>query len=425
MTDPIGIGAPPPPTPPHPVAAPAATAAATPPAVELLTPLAVLPTNAASFVATVIGRGPDGELMLQSAYGKITVKSPRPLPTGTRLILRVETRSPPSLAILSMTTEDAQDDAPMQIALGTTLEATMLAPNPDATEIAAGTRLLVRLVAPFLAADAGAALTGEVAVGSAGETLIETPIGTLSLDGTLSLPPGSAVALIELGAVTAAPDVQAATPSQAGGWPALDAILAALDRTTPVLAAALRAQLAPETPAALAGTIMFLMGALYGDRWPDERVARALSAAGADKLRLKLGQDIAELTRLSHDPATGSWRVMVLPFLGEAGVRPLRLYLRRDGAGGDGTDVGARFVVETELSRLGAIQLDGKLRHTRLDLVLRSRQPLVEPLRQEVEALFRRVSASNGLQGDIVFATVRSFAVSPLATQRRHVTIEA
>ncbi len=76
---------------------------------------------------------------------------------------------------------------------------------------------------------------------------------------------------------------------------------------------------------------------------------------------------------------------MVLPFLADAGVQPLRLYLRRGGSAAGGTDEDTRFVIETEMSRLGAFQFDGMVRGKRLDLVLRSHAPLAPELRQEAE----------------------------------------
>jgi hypothetical protein len=282
---------------------------------------------------------------------------------------------------------------------------------------------MLRILAPFLAADPET-LSGQIVAGSAGETLVETPIGTLALDRPLALAPGTAIALARLGALPSAA-AGATPPSQAGGWPALDQALAALDKAAPGLAAELRAALAPGTPAALAGTLLFLMGALYRGRWPGAAIEKALTDAGANALRLRLGEDVAELARLSTDRSTDPWRVMVLPLLADAGVQPLRLYLRRGGSQQDGAEGDARFILEAEMSRLGALQLDGMVRGKRLDLVLRSHAPLAPELRQEAEALFHRVSDANGLHGDIVFATAALFAVAPLAGLQRHVEVRA
>ena len=196
-----------------------------------------------------------------------------------------------------------------------------------------------------------------------------------------------------------------------------------LDKEAPLLAQQLRGTLSPDTAPALAGTLLFLIGALYRGKWPGDAVGRALSAAGQDRLRAKLGEDFAELGRLGKDEATGEWQVLTVPLMSGAAVEPLRLYLRRRGAAAETPGDGARFVLEAELSHFGAVQLDGMVRGSRLDLVLRSHAPLPPDLRAEAASVFRRASAAQGFQGDIVFATAATFAVAPLAGLRRPVEL--
>ncbi len=73
-------------------------------------------------------------------------------------------------------------------------------------------------------------------------------------------------------------------------------------------------------------------------------------------------------------------------------------------------------MIDAELSRLGAVQLDGLMRGARLDLVLRSHAPIPPELREEARAIFHRASEAHGLNGDLVFATASRFAVEPMAT---------
>jgi hypothetical protein len=100
-------------------------------------------------------------------------------------------------------------------------------------------------------------------------------------------------------------------------------------------------------------------------------------------------------------------------------VQMLTIYLphERDGAGGDaGERDASRFAVEVELSRLGALQLDGLVRPKRLDLVLRSRRALPIALRQELAAGFRDSLAASGFAGEMAFAVSARF---PIGTARR------
>ncbi len=199
-----------------------------------------------------------------------------------------------------------------------------------------------------------------------------------------------------------APSSSLLPPTQASGWPTLDQALAVLDKSAPDLAQQLRAELSPASAQELAGTLLFLLGALYGGRWPGDKVDRALAGAGQDRLKARLGDDLDALGRLRGDAATGDWRVMVLPLLAGASVQPLRLYLRRRGAATSPED-GTRFVIEAELSHLGTLQLDGLVRGQRLDLVLRSHAPLDDSLRRDTGDIFHRACAAAGYHGDIMF----------------------
>ncbi len=413
-------------------------------------PVPTLPST--NFTATVIERSAAGALVLSSAYGALALKTALPLAPGTKVELRVVATNPPTVTLQAAAPEAEEIEPPLQLDLGTTVTATVVAAAPGSDALPAGTRLELR-VAPTPAATSQATpssasptrpsgpaqpaalplppdapdetvRTGTIATGPAGETVIETDFGTLTLDQRLTLPAGSVIAFLKLGAVMPETADPALPSSQASGLPALDQALAALDKAAPALAQQLHATLAPATAPALAGTLLFLMGALYRGAWPSEAVNRALTAAGHDKLRQKLGTDMNDLGRLSKDRATGDWQVLTLPLMMGAVVEPLRLYVRRDDDTPEAGDDGTRFVLEAELSRLGALQLDGLVRQKRLDVVLRSHAPLPPALRAEAASVFRSASAAHGFSGEIAFATVAQFSVAPLATMRQPVQIK-
>lgn len=420
MSDPLGIARPLGPGATLIQTALAAAAAAAPHA-ELLGPAPALPL-ATSFMATVIERGPEGALMLRSAYGTLALKTPQPLAPGTRVELRVAPGTPPTVSIQAAAAPEAEEEPapPLTVEPGTTVMATVVAAPPGDDAMPVGTRLLLR-VAATASAPGEATQSGTIATGAAGETVIDSAIGVLTLDRRLAVPAGLQIAFTRLGMT--APEPADAAPAHASGFPALDQALAVLDKAAPALAQQMRSTLAPGTAPALAGTLLFLLGALYRGAWPGEAVDHALTAAGQDRLRQKLGADVAELGRLSTDESTGEWQVLTVPLLSGAAVEPLRLYVRRRGAAPDTPEDGARFVLEAELSRLGAMQLDGMVRGRRLDVVLRTHTPLPPDLRAEAAGVFRSSSAAHGLAGDIVFATAATFTIAPLAGLRRPVEV--
>lgn len=372
----------------------------------------------ASFTGTIASPPPDQaqKTLVETPLGTLSLDKRLALPAGTVLdFTRLATLSP---------------SAPDQLASATVVAARLLSPVQGGAlpALPAGSRLELRvqpLPPPLPGAPAPAApdLTGTVVTTTAGETLVETPIGMLALERRLALPTGTLLSLQRLAA--APPDQPTDLPlAQRTTWPALEETLATLDRAMPELAQRLRNDLSPASGQQLAGTLLFLMSALNNGTWPGMKAAAALEGAGRRDLKLKLDGDVAELRQLAT-PQSGDWRVYVLPLLDGSVVRPVRFYLRRRSAEAASEDQGTRFVVEVEMSRLGALQLDGLVRPQRLDLVLRSHRPVAPELRQEIAELFRSVTAASGLAGDISFATASRFAVAPLQAMRARIGVTA
>jgi hypothetical protein len=465
-----------------------------------------------TFTATVLGRGENGTLLLQTDQGTLSLKTPLTLPPGSSVALRLPAGAPGVVTLLHIdasatgspgpaataagagraaaapeTASPAPAPAPAEVAIGTVLKGTVLGPPQNSTAeplppgtaptlrlgvvpaapvgsgdgtaepLPPGTALTLRLgvvpAAPVGSGDGtakplppGTALTlrlgvvpaapvgsgdgtalpvlpATIVASTSSETIITTALGTIALDQKLALAPGSTIELQPLATLPPAPASE--NPRAAGhGWPALDQTLAVLDRVAPDLAARLRSDLTPASGAKLAGTLLFLMGALGSGAWPGDKVGEALERGGHGDLRLKLAGDTAELRHLADQPS-GDWRVFVLPLLDGNTAHPLRLYLRRNGGGNTRPEDGTRFVLDVEMSRLGALQLDGLVQQKRLDVVLRSHRAIAPELRQEITDVFRDATSAAGLSGDIVFTTASRFAVAPLAALHGHVAVDA
>lgn len=213
-------------------------------------------------------------------------------------------------------------------------------------------------------------------------------------------------------------------------WPALTAALFALQDTAGSsapdnLSAAListgnpLAQALPQPGPGLANGLLFLIAALRGgdlSRWLGDGPLRALERAGGGDLLKQLQGEFQQLGRLAQDVGD-HWRLFALPILGDDGVRPIRLFLRRHDAAEDMAEEPARFVVELELSHLGELQLDGLARHGQLDMILRSRTALADPLRSELDTLFRRNLAALGCSGELAFQTGENWHFLPIVLE--------
>jgi hypothetical protein len=255
---------------------------------------------------------------------------------------------------------------------------------------------------------------------AAAATVIATPLGTLAVTAPLALPAGTLLLLVPQedapSLVTPALD----RPTRLDkGWPALEATLATLGQAAPELAAHLRTDFSAQSGERLAAGLMFLVAALQSGparAWPGDAVEHALALGGRSDLKLRLGEEFAEIRGIADNPATGAWQVFLLPLIEGAAVRPVRLYLKRRGERGRraASEDNARFILEFELTRLGMLQLDGFVRPQRFDLVLRSHAALDAPLRAGVERIFYQRVGAAGLAGTIDFATASRFDVAPL-----------
>jgi hypothetical protein len=324
-------------------------------------------------------------------------------------------------------------------ATGATPPLASIAGAPVATTATPPTRFVAVPVAPATSGGAPTpapitpVILGTIGQTSGAVTLLETPAGLLSLEQHLDLAPGTLVNLQRLdvpaGAAPPSPSAQAlASPALGSGWPALDDTLKTLDRVAPGLASQMRADLTPTTAPRLAATLLFFVGVLKGAAdWPPDSVNAALTTAGRGDLRTRLQKDVSEMRRVSADGTKTDWRVLTLPVLDENAVQPVRLYVRRDTDGQTSQqrdERGSRFVLDLDMSRLGALQLDGLVRKGRFDLVLRSHEPMAADVKTDMASIFRNSLAASGFTGDIAFVTTARFPVAPLEELRPHLGIK-
>ena len=263
----------------------------------------------------------------------------------------------------------------------------------------------------------------------AGNAVLHSPLGAIVLQGALSLPLGTELAV----AVEPVLPLPGALPfsgtlslpqlllSVARGWPSLaDAIgllrqnagdpdtlatLARLPQAGPKLAAGLVSAM----QAIRAGDAEALLGALVA--------ARSGGAARDDVVR-KVRQEFAQVATLAQERPGIDWRCCFIPILDDGTVRQINLFYRRDRRkdrkDAKGEKAGTRFVVEVDMSKMGPFQFDGLVREKQFDLMVRSRIALPQKFRHDITELFHEALAIGDYRGGLVFQKVKEFPVSPL-----------
>jgi hypothetical protein len=261
--------------------------------------------------------------------------------------------------------------------------------------------------------------TGRVsATTHAGYPVLQTPLGTMTLEVRTTLPVGTRMVLEAASsglplALAAEPPASLPRPANlAHGWPSLSEAIEILDQSaapgspTP----SQTGEFIPHPGPKLTASILFFLSALgKGDigRWLGERALATLKRAGQDSLLQRIVQDFGQLARFTETPS-GDWRVALIPLWDGQQVQPLRFFHRRGRGHGDHGDAEAgdeatRFILDVELSRVGDMQFDGFVRTRQFDLILRTREPLSVPMREDISRIFHDANETAGYAGEIVF----------------------
>jgi hypothetical protein len=282
-----------------------------------------------------------------------------------------------------------------------------------------------------------------------GQAILATPEGLVALDRPIEGPVGTRLLLLPIPQAPAAPEPH---PGPVQIFNALLETAALLDGKRTALAApaslALPTSAAPAatTPAAaqtappallnptqtndilaqnlprvgshLAAGLASFIRARLSDKpvtWPSAELRQALQSAGRPELVSKLEQGFAELARAAPSTSQdGQWKTIVLPLLDEQALHQARLAIRRDPGKGDqpkdGKPASVHFLLDVELSRMGAMQLDGLVRGKRFDLMLRTHKPLDSAMQNEIQRLFAEAKSVTGITGEIYFQVAAVFA---------------
>ena len=298
----------------------------------------------------------------------------------------------------------------------------------------------------------GATITATV-VGStaAGQPLLQTSFGLVTIPGAQGLPTGTGVTLglspSALGnaeatarAALGLPPGNATGTAAAGGqpaslgraWPALNEAFVQLSQTNPALAQTLLQTAIPQPGPQLAGALLFFMAALRGGdvrSWMGDQTARALGGRdGRSPLLSRLSDDMGQMTRTGTDAAGNEWRGFYIPLFDGRDLQQIRLFMRdptEEGDGGAEGGSGHRFLIDLDLSKLGALQLAGLARTERLDLIVRTHRALPRDIKAEIVRLFEETAERVGLKGQVSFQATPHFPPLPFVEHNEIIEVHS
>ena len=285
-----------------------------------------------------------------------------------------------------------------------------------------------------------------LALTAEGEPVLQTPLGLVQVNGAQPLPAGSQLTLALLSSTPPEALLAPGTTEQlAAAWPALQQLISTLETLAPGDAQHFTQALEPspssdpaaETPnapflsassflmpqAAGGGLAGFIAALSTGDirNLLGPRVTRMLQETGHSDLLQKADTEFANARQAFFNAPPQQWQALLVPLWADGEMRPLRIFVKRerDEKRGKSTrePTDTRFVVETEFSQLGPLQLDGFLKKresTQFDLIVRTAQPLPADARSDILAIYDSAGQAAGFKGMLMFQETPEFPVRPL-----------
>ncbi len=301
-------------------------------------------------------------------------------------------------------------------------------PLPAASAVAAADVLTIHGAVTNAALStnpANAAANANAAGATPGSTQVQTPLGVVSLPTAQPLPANTPLTLEILGTFSdragrePIPGLvrQQTLHAFSKTWPALRQAIDTLRQAEAETVLQTFGQAIPRLGPTLANGILFFIAALRTGSvrgWLGDGAAAALESAGRGDLLTQLGNDFALLGRIAGEHQESGWQTMLIPVYDGDKLHQIRMFMRKHGR--DNSDDGeteSRFVIETELSRLGLIQLDGLINKTQFDLVVRSRKDLPKQIQTDIKTIFLDALVTAELGGGIKFTVKPDFEFSP------------
>ncbi|MBT4770415.1 MAG: hypothetical protein HOO00_07850 [Rhodospirillaceae bacterium] len=261
------------------------------------------------------------------------------------------------------------------------------------------------------------------------QSIIQTPIGLLSLDTKAALPRNSIVILEILRALPSPAMTQAGTGvatdasvlTMTRDWPALRETIAVLSQSDPSAAHQLTNSVLPRPGAGMTTSMLFLFSALNsGDirSWMGMGPSLALEKIGRGDLLKKLGDEFSKLSKLSKEPSQGEWRSFLIPVFDEKDLNPLRIYLRHKEKDNEEEGLGeedTRFLIDLDLSNFGPMQLDGLVRPKSFELIIRTQQALSGDIKKDINDIYRIGLKETSFSGELTFKVTPNFVKPPSA----------
>ncbi|VAX02454.1 hypothetical protein MNBD_ALPHA03-497 [hydrothermal vent metagenome] len=172
-----------------------------------------------------------------------------------------------------------------------------------------------------------------------------------------------------------------------------------------------------QSPAQMTSSMIFFLAALGAKNparvWLGPAVTQRIERLGQVKLLNMLNSDMKRIFRLGAETTVNDWRPALIPMQVGTDVQAIPILTRQlideeadknnKSPEDDDKKVATRFIVELNLSQIGKIQVDGLLKETTLNIIIRSKAILPTEMKKDLSDKFITSLEISGFAGDLQF----------------------
>lgn len=203
-------------------------------------------------------------------------------------------------------------------------------------------------------------------------------------------------------------------------WSSISLAMSALISTASSSMAAIMASRIPnmQSPEQLTSAMFFFLSALKSATpartWVGPDVSARLKQVGASRTIDRMDHDFSRIARMGSETSTGEWRPLLIPAQNGPDFMAIPMVIKhingdekQDGTGsgqqGEDSDNNAtRFILEVNFSQFGRIVIDGLLKKSRLDIILKSNEIIPHSMKAKLSRKFNDAISNVNFDGELV-----------------------
>ncbi len=249
-------------------------------------------------------------------------------------------------------------------------------------------------------------------VGTNGQLILDSPHATLFVKAQVPASIGE-TAIVAVTPLKDSPLMPLPSSDKAQSIQSLAQALAVLEHLSPRVFHNVMMNFLPHPTEALPGALLFLFSAFKnGDvrGWIGSDAVDMLASLGKASLVDSLSNELKTAGQPAHDTVVGEWKAYPIPLFAQDRYQSLTLYVHADRDARKEASVNPgkiRFLIDMNLSKLGAMQIDGFVQPKKLDMVLRSENILPDGLHRELRDSYIKALEAVGFSGTLNFQVGR------------------